>query len=53
MSAFAVGDKVVLVADPSHVMEVVELADGKVICSFKEGDKRKIKPFSEGDIKKP
>jgi hypothetical protein len=52
MSAFAVGEKVVLVSDPTQVMEVVELADGKVVCSFKEGDKRKIRPFGPDEIKK-
>jgi uncharacterized protein YodC (DUF2158 family) len=53
MSAFAVGDKVVAVADPSQVMEIVELeADGSYICSFKVGDKRKMKPFKEAELQK-
>lgn len=32
-------------------MEVVEVQDdGLVICSFKKGDKRKIKPFKASDL---
>lgn len=52
MSAFAVGEKVALKSDPGHVMEVVEIQDGMVICSFKDGDKRKIKPYKADDLQK-
>lgn len=53
MSAYAEGDKVVLISDPAQEMTVVEVKGDVVVVSYAKDGKRKMGQFPTSDVKKP